>query len=386
MNTKLTSVRYLRVAIAAIVVTALILSNTPVSATDTIEDGMKRADMLAIADRYANYQWTATEDNIRHSSNVDTPDIDFCTINLPSTWGCWSIGPTTVNYGIPYFWGGSTAIEDDPTDEIPDLYLKPHDIFYPGGGLPPVGYFGEKIAANAPAGDIGTSDGPAWSYANGVDCIGFVGQVWRTGTRLNMPKALQMMRPIRFQDLRAGDVIQRYISGSSQNHVILFRNWVNYDPGTDGAPYFGAQFMAYEAALKPNKVVISTYELTDIDVANPTSKYFRGQGYLTDKVQIKRVEYCDPTGCRTDGSYEDPDYYPYTYLNPIDVVLVIDRSGSMYGNELEMAKQSAKMFVDLMRPGDKVGVVAFGSSASIVYPLQEILATGTDMGALKVCR
>jgi len=137
--------------------------------------------------------------------------------------------------------------------------------------------------------------------------------------------------------------------------------------------------MAYEAAWAPHKVVVSTYELTDIDVGNPTPKYFRGQEYLTDKVKIKRVEYCDPVGCGADGSYEDPDYYPYTYLNPIDVVLVIDRSGSMYGNKLSMAKQSAKMFVDLMRPGDKVGVVAFGSSASVVYPLQEILATGTDI-------
>lgn len=161
--------------------------------------------------------------------------------------------------------------------------------------------------------------------------------------------------------------------------MVLFRNWINYNPGVDGEPFVGAQFMAYEAAWEPHKVVVSTYELTGIDVGNPTTKYFRGQGYLTDKVQIKRIEYCDPIGCRSDGSYEDPDYYPYTYLNPIDVVLVIDRSGSMSGNKLWVAKQSAKMFVDLMRPGDKVGVVAFGSSASVVYPLQEILATGTDI-------
>ena len=240
-------------------------------------------------------------------------------------------------------------------------------------------HFGEKLALGYPAGDIGTSDEPQWNLANGVDCIGFIGQVWRTGTRLNMPRALEMMRPIRFQDLRAGDVVQRYISGSTINHVVLFRNWINYDPGVDGEPFVGAQFMAYEAALKPNKVVVSTYELTGIDVANPTTKYFRGQGYLTDKVQIKRIEYCDPIDCGTDGLYEDPDYYPYTYLNPIDVVLVIDRSGSMSGNKLSMAKQSAKMFIDLMRPGDKIGVVAFGSTTSVVYPLQEILATGADI-------
>ncbi len=37
-------------------------------------------------------------------------------------------------------------------------------------------------------------------------------------------------------------------------------------------------------------------------------------------------------------------------------------------NRIEQAKESAKLFVDLMRPGDRIGVVAFDNTASQIYP------------------
>ena len=56
----------------------------------------------------------------------------------------------------------------------------------------------------------------------------------------------------------------------------------------------------------------------------------------------------------------------------VDVVLVIDRSGSMWGSKIAAAKSSATMFVDLMQVNDKVGVVPFSSSAYVAYPLTTI--------------
>src|SRR5262249_6232379 len=41
------------------------------------------------------------------------------------------------------------------------------------------------------------------------------------------------------------------------------------------------------------------------------------------------------------------------------VGLVVDKSGSMGGEKIEMAKEAAKSAVELLGPSDKVGVIAF---------------------------
>ncbi len=52
-----------------------------------------------------------------------------------------------------------------------------------------------------------------------------------------------------------------------------------------------------------------------------------------------------------------------------NVILVIDRSGSMAGEPISNAKNSAQQFIDLMESEDKAGVVSFSSSARTDYPL-----------------
>ena len=139
MNRKYVSVRRIRMSSIVILLAIVTASFTPASvasspAIDTTEEGTRRADMLAIADRYVNYTWTAInsewgmsqDTNELHASRVDTPDVIFCASQLGLTWGCWDKGPA-VNVGIPYYWGGSTSVEDYPNDGIPDLNLKPHD-------------------------------------------------------------------------------------------------------------------------------------------------------------------------------------------------------------------------------------------------------------------
>jgi len=64
-------------------------------------------------------------------------------------------------------------------------------------------------------------------------------------------------------------------------------------------------------------------------------------------------------------------------LNAVDVVLVIDRSGSMSGTKLSEAKTSAKYFTDLLHIGDKIGVVTYETSTRIDYPLTKIESTNT---------
>jgi carboxypeptidase T len=64
----------------------------------------------------------------------------------------------------------------------------------------------------------------------------------------------------------------------------------------------------------------------------------------------------------------------YTETSNCDVVLVIDRSGSMgYSGYLEPAKTAAKQFVDFMRNGDKIGVVSFDDYSYINFLLTTIV-------------
>ncbi len=61
----------------------------------------------------------------------------------------------------------------------------------------------------------------------------------------------------------------------------------------------------------------------------------------------------------------------------VDVIIVIDRSGSMSGAKIADAKVAAKQFVDLMQIGDKVGVVSFASTVSVDYALSKIESSNT---------
>jgi Mg-chelatase subunit ChlD len=61
----------------------------------------------------------------------------------------------------------------------------------------------------------------------------------------------------------------------------------------------------------------------------------------------------------------------------LTLVMVIDRSGSMSDSsggaqKIELAKEAAIRSVELLNPGDRVGVVVFDDSASWVVPIQEI--------------
>lgn len=51
---------------------------------------------------------------------------------------------------------------------------------------------------------------------------------------------------------------------------------------------------------------------------------------------------------------------------PVDVVLLLDESGSMRGEPLEAAKAAARSFIQAMRPADRVAVIAFSSEPRLL--------------------
>ena len=70
-----------------------------------------------------------------------------------------------------------------------------------------------------------------------------------------------------------------------------------------------------------------------------------------------------------------PSGVVYGSSSSVNVVLVIDRSGSMYGQPLTDAQNAAKQFVDLMSDGDKLGVVSFSDYAMVSYQLTTLNST-----------
>jgi uncharacterized repeat protein (TIGR01451 family) len=71
----------------------------------------------------------------------------------------------------------------------------------------------------------------------------------------------------------------------------------------------------------------------------------------------------------------------YVSVANVDVVLVIDHSGSMGGQKLNDAKAAAKAFVEFMHVGDKVGVVSYDDTATVNFPLTTITSDTTRQAA-----
>ena len=57
---------------------------------------------------------------------------------------------------------------------------------------------------------------------------------------------------------------------------------------------------------------------------------------------------------------------------PLNLSLVIDRSGSMSGHPLEMARQAAQAGIHLLEPHDRVSVVIFDNEVETLIPSQRV--------------
>lgn len=92
--------------------------------------------------------------------------------------------------------------------------------------------------------------------------------------------------------------------------------------------------------------------------------------------------FVDPLNTHLDVDIQDTEAQSVVYGEAnVDVVLAIDRSGSMSGGKIADAKRAAKAFVDFMSEGDMIGVVSFGSTAEVRFPLTTIASTREDAKA-----
>src|SRR5437016_142658 len=57
---------------------------------------------------------------------------------------------------------------------------------------------------------------------------------------------------------------------------------------------------------------------------------------------------------------------------PLNLAVVLDRSGSMTGAKIEKAKQAAMQLVDRLRPDDVFSLVIFSDEARLIIPAQHV--------------
>jgi uncharacterized protein YegL len=357
---------------------------TPVKMVDRrrLTEEQIRQDMQKIAEGYLRYTWVASSPPLHDSGKLDTPDHDYCRFEESTTWGCWKF--SEENIGVPYFWGGGTSIRDQE-NRILFLPQKGDDVAYKSDQTPPGGvwYFDERIGVGAPAGNINTTaNTPPWERTAGVDCAGFASQVWRLGFRADTYGIGDHGRPIKLKDLRLGDVLLRL---ESFRHVIVFKEFI-----TQSESGVGTRFWAYESSKGAHKVVLSEFEVVDVGTIPPIGWDQKGnlpyRNYDTDSLTLNRIRHCSPADANAEGAtflngewfscgnrwYQDDKYTPRTYFTPLDIVLVIDNSGSMAGDKIARVRQAANLFVDSMRTGDKISVVSFDRNPQIKYQLTEI--------------
>lgn len=71
---------------------------------------------------------------------------------------------------------------------------------------------------------------------------------------------------------------------------------------------------------------------------------------------------------------------------PSCVVAVLDRSGSMGGERIEAAKTALRSIVDRMHSDDRLGVVVFDHSATLVLPAEDLAGSRRDRARTAVAR
>jgi Ca-activated chloride channel homolog len=57
---------------------------------------------------------------------------------------------------------------------------------------------------------------------------------------------------------------------------------------------------------------------------------------------------------------------------PLNLCLILDRSGSMHGKPINTVIQAVEGLLDQLKPGDRISVVAFAGSAEVIIPNQEV--------------
>lgn len=162
-----------------------------------LAQGPTRAEVLAVAKSYAEYQWTPTEQNFLQGKDAD--GVEVKTPANPAAGG--SLDFWTANQlctGVPYKWGGFDTLAS----------------------------FEKGVKAGKAAGDLYTAekrrlgDKAVSHQAVGVDCSGFISRCWKLPQKFGTSTLPRLCRPLDPAELKPGDIMNT-VAG----HVLLFAAW-----------------------------------------------------------------------------------------------------------------------------------------------------------------
>ena len=125
-------------------------------------------------------------------------------------------------------------------------------ISYSWGGFDGIESYDEKIL-HMKAGNVNTAISPLTHCAAGVDCSGFVSQLWGLPFKWGTSAIFENTFPVALNDMQAGDVFVK-----PNNHVLMFASRMNDDIAT------------FESTANPGQVIISHHDYN----------WFEKKGYL----------------------------------------------------------------------------------------------------------
>jgi hypothetical protein len=174
---------------------------------------LTRAEVIAIAQSYAQIQWEGRAANVRNG-----PDSAGIAVVTPSVGpggearaGYWTVGQT--NAGMPYKWGGFDTTAS----------------------------FAAGVRAGKAAGDLynpgkrAKADAAVSSEAVGIDCSGFISRCWKLPKKYGTSTLTDLCTVLKSPaELKPGDVMN-YEGG----HVVLFHRWL--DDVKDRAEFYEAE-------------------------------------------------------------------------------------------------------------------------------------------------
>ena len=56
---------------------------------------------------------------------------------------------------------------------------------------------------------------------------------------------------------------------------------------------------------------------------------------------------------------------------PVNILLIIDTSGSMYGEKIMLVLKSIEFTLSMLKPNDTFGIIQFDTESKILFPLQK---------------
>lgn len=100
-----------------------------------------------------------------------------------------------------------------------------------------------------------------------------------------------------------------------------------------------------------------------------------GRGYETYAVALRVKAPPPPPPTTGRGSNTTPVFDP-SLRAPIDLVTVLDVSGSMTGAKLQMLKRAMRLVISALGSSDRLSIVAFSATAKRLLPLRRMTAQG----------